>query len=415
MFAQYKIVLPVVWLVCLFTCPYASGEESSLELFRSRIAPILQSPQATSCKECHLGGVDLKDYIGETQEETFAALTAAGLVDVENPDKSKLLEFIQREPENSSAIRKEIREREFEAFRAWLRVAATDPKLAAASVGKDQLTLGPKLPVEVIRHSRKDRVMQAFTENIWSEMGRCVGCHSPELNRKKIGRNGHTEKSIDAISWVVPRDPAATLAKLVDSGNIDLDDPEASEFLTKPAGLEEHGGGPKFAIGSRTDKNFRRFLVDYAALMKGDYKTADQLPEAPVEVSATTGQFLRITGLPLEFDKKLLRVDIYRREGDAWSTERWATAENGVVGKRHLWQSPLFAVAQRDGARAKEWGQEMPLPSGRYRIKIFVDKKNQTKTDRDYELGEADYIGEVETNGEWAMGFKTPTVVHAPK
>lgn len=52
-----------------------------------------------------------------------------------------------------------------------------------------------------------------------------------------IGRDGRTHDDIDAISWIVPRDPAGTLQKLVDTGNINLDEPDASLVLTKPLGL----------------------------------------------------------------------------------------------------------------------------------------------------------------------------------
>lgn len=35
----------------------------AVEIFRDRILPIHRSPKPSSCVECHLGGVDLKDYI----------------------------------------------------------------------------------------------------------------------------------------------------------------------------------------------------------------------------------------------------------------------------------------------------------------------------------------------------------------
>ncbi|MEO2021653.1 MAG: hypothetical protein ABGX05_07480, partial [Pirellulaceae bacterium] len=239
----------------------AAADEAALDLFRQRITPILNSPNPSSCTECHLSGVDLKNYIGKTQQQTFASLRSAGLINVEKPDQSKLLQFIQRAPAKPTPVSTKARQQEFEAFRAWIRAAVKDPQLAAAKASDDQL--GPTVSVEVIRHTRQGRVIQSFVENIWLEMGRCVSCHSPELNRNKIGRNGKTKEDIDAISWVVPRNPAATLQKLVDTGNIDTDAPDESLVLTKPAGLEEHGGGPKFAVGSRTDKHFRRLWNEY--------------------------------------------------------------------------------------------------------------------------------------------------------
>lgn len=212
-----------------------SANDAALELFQRRISPIMKSPNASSSSECHLSGVDLKNYIGDSQEETFAALRDAGLIDVERLDESKLLQFIHRTPDTPTPVGKRVRAEEYKAFQAWIRAAVKDPALIAAKANDNQL--GPTLPLEVIRHSRKGRVLTSFVENIWSEMGRCVNCHSPELNRKKIGRNGHTEEDVDAISWIVPRNPEATLQKLLDTGNIDLESPDDSQVLTKPTGL----------------------------------------------------------------------------------------------------------------------------------------------------------------------------------
>ncbi|MBC8355781.1 MAG: hypothetical protein H8E66_27715 [Planctomycetes bacterium] len=388
------------------------ADDSALDLFKRRITPILRAPNASSCTECHLSGVDLRDYIGETQEETFASLRLAGLIDMDNPDQSKLLRFIKRTPDKPTPIGEKVRKQEYEAFRAWIHAAVKDPKLAAAKTDNDQL--GPAVPLEVIRHTRQDRVMQSFVENIWSEMGRCVSCHSPELNRKKIGRNGFTKEDVDAISWVVPRDPAATLQELVDTGNIDTDDPDESQVLTKPAGLEEHGGGPKFAVGSRTDKNFRRFLNDYAAVVSDKYKQTDQLPKASDELAVLSGQHLRIIDLPERFHQKLLRADIYRYTDAGWSETRWATAENPIAGKRNMWQSMVMATAPRDSKRAAKIKPNTPVPGGRYLVKIYIDREDKTKKDRDYELGESEFYGQVEFRGEWKTGYQPPRIVHAP-
>lgn len=389
-----------------------AADDAALDLFKQRITPILNSPNPSSCTECHLSGVDLKNYIGKTQQQTFASLRSAGLINVEKPDQSKLLQFIQRAPSKPTPVSRKARQQEFEAFRAWIRAAVKDPQLAAAKASDDQL--GLTVSVEVIRHTRQGRVIQSFVENIWLEMGRCVSCHSPELNRNKIGRNGKTKEDIDAISWVVPRNPAATLQKLVDSGNIDTDAPDESLVLTKPAGLEEHGGGPKFAVGSRTDKNFRRFLNDYAAIVNGKYEQAEQLPKPAAEVSVLTGQHLRIVDLPERLGRKLLRVDIFRKTANGWSKDRWATAENPIVGRRKMWQSMVVAVAPRESTRAKTLKPEQPLPPGQYLVKIYVDRHDKLKKNRDAELGAADFYGAVQIRGAWKVGSKPPKIVHAP-
>lgn len=46
----------------------------------------MKSEKPSSCSECHLSGVDLRDYVRPSQKETFASLVAEGLIDVKNPD-----------------------------------------------------------------------------------------------------------------------------------------------------------------------------------------------------------------------------------------------------------------------------------------------------------------------------------------
>src|SRR5262245_52303300 len=113
------------------------ADDSALDLFKSRVTPILRSPDPSSCSECHLSGVDLKNYIGDTQEETFAALVSAGLIDREQPDNSKLLALIKRAPDKPTPVAAEARRQELEAFRAWIRAAVADPALAAAKTDDD--------------------------------------------------------------------------------------------------------------------------------------------------------------------------------------------------------------------------------------------------------------------------------------
>ena len=134
-----------------------------------------------------------------------------------------------------------------------------------------------------------------------------------------------------------------------------------------------------------------------------------------------TKQHLRIVDVPEQFHRKLLRVDLYRwiqadgEQGGRWSESPWGTAENPIAGKRQLWQSMVTATAPRGSRRATELKPEQPLPGGRYLAKIYIDQQDRTKTDRDYELGEAELYGEVEFDGPWAEGYQPPKIIHAPQ
>lgn len=401
--------------ILLFSVP-AQGQqardesESTLALFEKRILPIFRAEKPSSCAECHLSGVDLKDYIRPSQEATFAALLRGGLIDRQRPDESKLLAFISRKPEKPSIVTDQVRQQEYEAFRAWIRAAANDPQLLEAKAGGD--SLGPQVPEEVIRHARRDRVLGSFLENVWSEMTRCEHCHSPDFNRGHIARHG--QELVDRISWIVPRDPEATLRRLVDSRLVDLDDPAKSKLLTKPTLQVEHQGGIKMVVGDRSYVQFRRFVEDYAASAKGAYKSADQLPKPTGEVAVLSNLFLRIDDLPERFGRRVMQVEVYPWDAKrkAWSDECCASGVWFVTLGR-FWQSPLHLTAHRGSERAKAL-ESKQLPAGRYLARLHLDKKGQLQRKEAAALTETELVGEVAFESQWPGGFANKTAIRFP-
>jgi mono/diheme cytochrome c family protein len=393
-------------LIAIAISASAAVADDSLKIFDQRIRPILAAKHPSSCSECHLSGVDLKDFIRDSEPETFASLVAGGLVDVKKPAESKLLKFIERKPEKPSLISEKVRGEEAEAFRAWIMAAVKDSKLLASARegGDDPL----KVPVEVIRHTRSDRVLQSFMENVWVEAGRCAACHSPEKNAEKVKEHG------PKVSWITPRDPQATLNHLLEAGLIDVDEPENSLLLLKPLNKVKHGGGQKMASGDRSHKQFRRFLTDYAASAKGEYQKPSQLPKPDGEVSAMTDVWLKLTDVPEKFDQQLLQVDLYRAEGSGWSKQRVATSDRLVFGKGKLWQHSLVLVAERGSEQAKANERSPLLPAGKYLVKIYVDCSGKLANDADATLDASDLVGEIEVTSEWKPGYGAMTVAKFP-
>lgn len=72
----------ILFLTGLLIGSVAHADDPANDLFTQRIVPILNSPNASSCSECHLSGEDLKNYIGDTQQDTFASLNSAGVIAV---------------------------------------------------------------------------------------------------------------------------------------------------------------------------------------------------------------------------------------------------------------------------------------------------------------------------------------------
>ena len=67
-------------------------------------------------------------------------------------------------------------------------MAVREPDLL--SVKPEDEPFGPAVPEELIRHARSDRVLGWFVENVWSEVGRCAACHSPEKNAEQVKKHG---------------------------------------------------------------------------------------------------------------------------------------------------------------------------------------------------------------------------------
>ncbi len=386
----------------------AGGERrSALAIFERRILPIFRAKTPSSCTECHLSGIDLKDYIHPDQGKTFASLVAAGLVDIEKPQDSKILEFIARKPAKPGLVNEGVRKQEYDAFRAWLEAAVKEPALLAARPGDERL--GPTVPEVVIRHARTDRVLASFVDNIWAEAGRCIGCHSPDRNQEQVAKHG------ERVSWIKLGDPEATMRYMLEEGLIDPEAPEESPLLTKPTMQVKHGGGQKMVVGDRAYKRFRQFIDDYAAVVAGKYTSVGQLPKPSGEVSASSDIWLKVEGVPARYDKMLLQADVYRREGDSWSKDRWASSDRPVFGKGRLWQHTLVLTAPRGSQRAGEIRRRPTLPPGRYLVRLSIDQSGELARDFRKEMGRDQFVGEVEVETRWPEGYGAMTVVCFPE
>src|SRR5439155_18775230 len=122
-------------VMALVTCSFQAGADDSVsDIFTRRILPLAKADKPSSCVECHVAGVDLSQYIRGDAASTFVALRSAGLVNAEQPEKSKLLELIARAPDKGDPVLAKVRAEELAAFRTWISAAAKDPAIAAAPI-----------------------------------------------------------------------------------------------------------------------------------------------------------------------------------------------------------------------------------------------------------------------------------------
>src|SRR5579883_1537754 len=171
----------VAVLALLALARASRADDGPAAVFDKRILPIFKSPNPPSCVQCHLAGVDIKDYILPDHEKTFRSLRDQGLIDLDAPEKSKILKLIEMgagEKGETAKLGEKARKAEYEAFAAWIKAAAADPKLRAAPKLDAKDLARPAKPDEVIRHARKDRVLESFERNVWAMRFRCMNCHT---------------------------------------------------------------------------------------------------------------------------------------------------------------------------------------------------------------------------------------------
>ena len=375
-----------------------AGEPSEADrVFRERILPILRSPDPSSCVECHLAAVDLKDFLRPTAEETFLSLRDRSLVDVKSPASSKILTMIRMAPKSPSPVASKRREQEAAAFEAWIVASCAQPALVDAPP-LDAAKRGDwKRPVEVIRHGREDQVLARFVDQFWRDTERCASCHTPPGNQKQVDRFG------DRVSWIVPGEPRATMLGLVGKKLIDLDAPEKSLVLKKPSEQEAHVGGRKILIGDETYVRWIGWIRDYARAAKDGYAAAKDVPAAPPESDVASDCWVRIE-TPKAFDGAAVSIEIVPWDAakKAWATTRVATAAREA---NKGWQQTLYLHAPRGSDLAAEFEKGRALARGRYLVRVFADKAYDPKRGKPAKIGSGKPIGELDVDRDWPTGY----------
>ena len=389
--------------------------ETPEEVFAKRIAPIFKSDKPSSCVQCHLSGVDLKNYILPSSRDTFLSLRDQGLIDFDAPEKSKILGLIAMggsDTAGATLIHEKMRKAEHAAFTAWITASAADPALRAAPKLDAAKQAGPARPVAVVRHARKDRLLETFENTVWAMRFRCMSCHSEGSaeNRK------HVEKWGERVAWFKSAGPEATLDYLMKSKLIDVKQPQKSLLLQKPLNAVKHEGGKKFEVGDQGYKAMRAFVEDYARIVGDGYKTAAELPKPAAIATFGTDAWLKLFNTPAAWGDKVLTVAVHawdEKAGD-WESTPIATTDRRVFGKGKLWQHSVTLLAAVGSDRAKAWkAGKASLPEGRYLIKVFVDANGRLEKDWKAGLGEKDYVGQIEVQSDWREGYGKMTEVDA--
>ncbi len=409
---------PIIAIAGLtFFAPAGHAADDPAKVFEERILPIFKSPDPSSCVRCHLAAVDLKNYILPSAKDTFLALREQGLIDLDKPENSKILALINRgadDPKGAGLIAARQQKAEYEAFAAWIKACAADPALRNAPKPEKAPTLATK-PAEVVRHARKDRMVESFEKNVWSLRFRCMSCHTEGTpqNDKLVKEHG------PRVAWFKKGGPEATMDYLLASKLLDLANPTQSLLLTKPLGEVKHGGGIKIVVGDQGYKQIRAWIEDVAAIKAGKYEKSGDVPPADTSPKQFgTDAWLKLEKTPDAWGDKLLTVEVFAWDAKAggWEKEPVATSDRVVFGKGKLWQHTLTLLAPVGSARAKAWEKGKPtLPAGKYLVKVYVDSDEKVKKDWKAKLGAAEFVGAIEIQAQWREGYGAMTVADASR
>jgi hypothetical protein len=441
-------------LVVLSTCFWrtdAAGADPALELFQQRIMPIFNSPKPSSCVQCHLASVDLKDYILPSSEQTFLSLRDQQLIDVADPSKSKILTLISMGDRDRDPLAKRIhaktRQAEYEAFTAWVHACCDDKALVNRPPLTTDVLAKPDPTDDVIRHGRKDRVLDSFVRNVWSQRMRCFPCHTPneidpENPQHAKPKQNHRKfvKQYGARMNLFKATPRETMNSLIASSRkksskrlplINLDEPTKSLLVLKPTskippkkedGTRQppsslapvsHMGGLKMHVDDVSYKAVITWIQDLASVKQGKYATKTDLP---ADNWYPTKHILRMKELPESWppgETVQLFVHAASGHGDHWDDQPIAFTQ-GTITPRRFVNGSLILLRSPSDSHAVAWdSQGATLSPGKYRISAFLDSDHQIETDPSKLLGEDDFQGQMIVTADWKEGFKQAQVISA--
>ncbi len=379
-------------------------------VFAERLMPIFQSDDPSSCVQCHLSSVDLKEYILPSSRETFLSLRKQGLVDTDRPSESKILHLIAMGDSDTDLLAQRIhaktRKAEYEAFAHWIEACCQDEDLLSSEIAEQQAKAGPEHSDAVIRHTRKDRVLDSFVRNVWSQRMRCFPCHTPAeldgnnpLHAKPIERHRDFVKQHGAKMNLFLESPEKTLRSLIANSRrpkgedlplINVEQPNQSLLLLKPtAKLPKKGadgkllapssqvpvshlGGIKIHEGDQSYKSILHWLDDYSKSKSGSYANAEELPQ---DNWYPTEHVVRVKNVPADWpamSKVQIFVHVWDGDANDWGEKPIAFTQS-LVTPRRIVNGPLFALPSRsEGLKSSG----VTLEPARVQMRVYLDREN---------------------------------------
>ena len=449
-FFMVSIALAGIFAQNLVAQDDAGKEAEPKAIFEQRIMPILRSTNPSSCVQCHLASVDLKNYILPSAEKTFQSLRDQGLINLDTPADSKVLQLIQMGDQDldrgAKLIHAKTRQAEYQAFAAWIQSCCNDPKFRDLPPLDSNEVAKPPKPLDVIRHNRKDRVLDSFVRNVWSQRMRCYPCHTPfELEVQAEHSNPREthrkfEEQYGQRMNIFRQSPAETMRHLIISSRkpaadrlplINTKEPRHSLLVLKPTAKVpgkdangrpiapsnslpvSHGGGLKMFVDDQSYKSFMAWIEDYARVVDDQYQSAHDLP---LDNWIPTKHVIRMSDVPKNWSEtSAVQMFVYAWDtaNSTWDSRPTAFTQGRITPRSFVNGSLfLFGSSTHSGESQSE---KSSLPAGKYLVKVYVDQRQRMSNNATLLLSDEDFIGQAEIEAQWREGFQSAEIFSADK
>jgi hypothetical protein len=141
------------------------------------VEPFVSGAVESSCSQCHMTGIDIGMYTQDTPCQTLACMVDAGVVNLDNPAESELLDLIRKGETASSVFDVE---KEAEAFQDWIEWSS-DCHEQACGVLESPCTSGSgaaSTGVDPLGDCGELNLLASFWDALIIDRKRCNTCHS---------------------------------------------------------------------------------------------------------------------------------------------------------------------------------------------------------------------------------------------
>jgi len=157
--------------------PEECSQENLTDLYRTYVEPFVSGQVPSSCSQCHLTGVDISLYAQDNACDTMACMIDRGIVNLDQPEESALLQQISLGDPASSVFNIEVERR---AMELWVQWSATCHQWVCGTIesgcsqGTGALTTGV-LPQG---DCSEEILLASFWDAFVVHQQRCNDCHS---------------------------------------------------------------------------------------------------------------------------------------------------------------------------------------------------------------------------------------------